>query len=148
MLLRNPARRSAATAVEMAVVAPVFIFLIYALVIGGLGIFRYNQVAHLARQAARYAAVRGADYHQETGKPAATQDSVMQECVAPNSAALDPRYLGCTVTWDRSNATREPRPDGTVVNNTVSVTVTYQWFPEAMFGGGKLSSISKMPMSY
>jgi len=35
-----------------------------------------------------------------------------------------------------------------VVNNTVIVTVAYQWLPETLFGGGTLSSTSKMPMSY
>ena len=148
MILRNKARRSAATAVEMAFVAPVFVFLIFALVVGGLGMFRYNQVAHLARHAARYAAVRGYDYHQENNVPAATQQTIRDEAVLPNAFGLDPNLLTVQVTWDRSNATRELRPDETVRNNYVIVTVSYQWLPELLVSGGVMSSTSKMPMSY
>ena len=148
MVLRNRARRSAATAVEMAFVAPVFVFLIFALVIGGLGIFRYNQVAHLARHAARYAAVRGGDYHQENNKPAATQQSIRDEAVLPNAFGLDPNQLTVQVTWDKSNATRQIQTDGSTVHNYVIVTVSYQWLPEALIGGGRMTSTSKMPMSY
>jgi Flp pilus assembly protein TadG len=148
MILRNPTRRSAATAVEMAIIAPVFVFLLFALVIGGLGIFRYNQVAHLARQAARYAAVHGNDYHTENKKPAATQASILAESVLPNANALDASRLTCTVTWDQTNAPKQYSATGKATNNTVIVTVSYQWLPEAMFGGGTLTSTSKMPMSY
>ena len=35
-----------------------------------------------------------------------------------------------------------------VIQNTVSVTVTYQWVPEAFLGGMTLSSTSECPMSY
>lgn len=148
MILRNKARRSAATAVEMAFVAPVFVFLVFALIVGGLGMFRYNQVAHLARNAARYAAVRGYDYHQENNKPAATQQSIRDEAVLPYAFGLDPNLLTVQVTWDRSNATRELRVDETVKHNYVIVTVSYQWLPEALIGGGRMTSTSKMPMSY
>src|SRR5215210_1335030 len=133
MILRNSARRSAATAVEMAFIAPVFVFLLFALIIGGLGIFRYNQIAHLARQGARYASVRGLDYHNENNKPAATQDSVRKEAILPNANALDPNSLTVSVTWDKSNAPKQRLADGTAVINYVIVTVSYKWLPEAMF---------------
>ena len=32
--------------------------------------------------------------------------------------------------------------------NIVTVTITYQWIPEAFLGGIKLSSTSVMPMAY
>jgi hypothetical protein len=32
--------------------------------------------------------------------------------------------------------------------NTVTVTLTYQWIPEAFFGGITLRSTSVLPMSY
>jgi Flp pilus assembly protein TadG len=148
VILRNPTRRSGATAVEMAVIAPVFVFLLFALVIGGLGIFRYNQVAHLARQAARYAAVHGNDYHLENKQPAATQASILSNVVLPNANALNPSLLTCTVTWDKSNLPQQFDSTGKATRNIVTVTVSYQWIPEAMFGGGTMSSTSKMPMSY
>ena len=58
--------------------------------------------------------------------------------------------LTYSVTWSTSNA-----PYHTVivnnqtmhVANTVSVTVSYNWVPEAYFGGVTLTSTSVMPMS-
>src|SRR5215218_7170686 len=144
MILRNKSRRSAATAVEMAFVAPVFVFLLFALIVGGLGIFRYNQIAHLARQGARYASVRGLDYHNENNKPAATQDSVRNEAIIPNASALDPNSLTVSVTWDKSNAPKQMMPDGTVRSNYVIVTVSYKWLPEALIKGGAMTCTSKM----
>jgi Flp pilus assembly protein TadG len=147
VILRNPNRRSAATAVEMAFIAPVFLLLIFALVIGGLGMFRYNQVAHLAREATRYASVRGMDYQRATGKPAATQTTIYQDAVRPNALTLDPNALTCTVTWDRSNYPRYVAADRTVHRNYVTVTVTYQWVPELpLIGAITLTSTSTLPV--
>ena len=51
MLCRNPPmmRRRAALAVETAIVLPVMVFLLLMLIVGGIGVFRYQQVACLAR---------------------------------------------------------------------------------------------------
>src|SRR5262245_44129078 len=148
MLRRVIPPRRAATTVELAMVAPVLMLFIFGLVVGGLGIFRYHQVAHLAREAARYAACHGLDYYRETGNPAATQDSIYQNVVLANAAGLDPASLACTVTWDTSNAPKRVNADMTVTTNVVEVTVSYKWLPEAYFGGVTLTSKSKMPMSY
>ena len=47
-----------------------------------------NERASLAREAGRHAAVRGLDYHRETGNPAATQESIHQEVVRARSNQL------------------------------------------------------------
>jgi len=145
---RNKSRRRGASLVEFAMVAPVLILVLFRLIIGGLGVFRYHQVAGLAREAARYAAVRGLDYARETDRPAATQQSVYDEVVKANATGLDPSRLTCAVTWDRSNAPTQFLPDKTAVGNVVIVTVSYQWLPEAIFGKATLSSTAKVPMSY
>jgi len=134
--------------VEMAVVVPILVLVLFGLVIGGLGIFRYHQIACLAREAARFASVHGLDYQRETGLPAATPDSIYQDVVLANAAALTPSRLTCTVTWDRSNLASEMLPDKTIRGNVVIVTVSYDWIPEAFFGRVTLTSTSKMPMSY
>jgi hypothetical protein len=59
---KSKRRRKGATVVESAVVYPVTFFIILALIIGGLGIYRYQEVAYLAREGARYAAVHGFNY--------------------------------------------------------------------------------------
>lgn len=144
-------RRSGATVVECALIYPVFFFLIFALIVGGVGIFRHHQVASLARQAARYAAVHGAQYAKDTGLPAATADSLRSTVIVPNAASLDPEKLSCTVSWDQNNwpyHTDIVNGDIVGTGNTVSVTVTYQWIPELYLGGITLSSTSVLPMAY
>jgi Flp pilus assembly protein TadG len=148
MLHRTTGKRPGASALEFAIVSPILMLLLFGLVVRGLGIFRYHQVSGLARESARYASVHGLDYERETGKPAATESSIRQDVVLTNSAGLDPNRLTCSVTWDKSNLAREFLPDKTVRTNIVIVTVSYQWLPEAYFGGVTLTSTSKMPMSY
>jgi Flp pilus assembly protein TadG len=148
MLHRVTHRRRGASALEFALISPALMALLIGLVVGGLGIFRFHQVSSLAREAARYASVHGLDYSRETDQPAATQESIRDEVVLARSAGLRPELLICTVTWDESNAPRRVLADMTVVNNVVIVTVSYQWVPEAYFGGIRLSSTSRMPMSF
>jgi len=57
MLLHNPARRRGAPLVECAFIIPLTFLLVAGLVVCAMGVFRYQQMAHLAREAARYAAV-------------------------------------------------------------------------------------------
>lgn len=145
---RKP-RRGAAT-VEFAIAAPVVFFLVFATMIGSLGMFRFQQVASLAREGARWASVHGAQYAEETGNPAATPEDVFRNAVLPSSVLLDRDRLTCVVSWDKSNIPLEVVDDvHTPVANTVSVTVGYQWFPE-MFSIGPvtLTSTSTAQMIY
>jgi Flp pilus assembly protein TadG len=124
--------------VEWAVVAPVIVLFLFGLIVGGLGVFRYQQVASLAREGARYASVRGAQYEQTTRRPAATPEDVYNNAILPNMVALDPARLTYRVTWDPDNRQ----------NSLVTVQVTYRWIPEAIFGGIDLTSTSTMAVSY
>jgi hypothetical protein len=51
--------------VECAVVYPFVFFIILATIVGGLGIFRYQQMAFLSREASRYCATHAASYTKE-----------------------------------------------------------------------------------
>ena len=151
MQLRR-ARRSGTTLVESAFIYPLLLLLILGLVIGAMGIFRYQQVANLARDGARYALVHGTDYARENKQPAATPEDILENAILPHAVGLDPGKLSCTVSWDESNGpAHSVIVDGQVkaVANTVSVTVSYEWFPELFLAGPiTLSSTSVMPMSY
>jgi Flp pilus assembly protein TadG len=148
-MIHNPRRRRGATIVECAFVYPLTFLLLLGLVVGGLGMFRYQEVASLAREAARYASVHGGQYAEDTGNPAATSDDIYKDVVLAKSAGLDPSRLGCTVTWDADNwPSRLTSDNGSAMTNTVSVTVTYQWLPEAYLGGITLSSTAVVPMAY
>lgn len=142
-------RHDGVSIVELALVAPIFILLLFGLIIGGMGVFRYNQVASLAREGARVASVRGIDYAREMEQPAATAESIHADVIRPRSAGLDPSRLTTTVTWDHSNAPKHVADDMTTTTNHVIVTVTYRWQPEALIGQEFiLASTSRMPMSH
>jgi Flp pilus assembly protein TadG len=143
-------RRVGFAATESVAVIPTLLFLILATIVGGYGIFRYQQIAMLAREGARYASVHGGQYQQETGNPAATSQDVYNNAIAPFATNLDLSQLSYTVSWNSSNmpytvSTNYEVPTG----NTVTVAVHYNWFPEVyLVGPIVLSSTSTMPMSY
>jgi Flp pilus assembly protein TadG len=141
--------RPAATTVEAAIVYPLVFLLLIGLLVGAQGIFVYQQTAHLARVAARYASVHGTQWARDTGNTAATPQDIYNNAILPQVAGLDPSRLTYSVTYNTSNQPCTPSiVNGDVVStrNTVSVTVSYQWQPLAYFTQGTLSSTSVMPM--
>src|SRR5262249_44947340 len=142
-------KRGGATTVECAVIFPVTFLLLLGLIIGAAGMFRYQEVAHLARQGARYASTHGQNWAKDTNNPAATPQDVFDNAIAPGAIGLDRTRLSYDVTWDRSNAVYHTDiVNGNVIAtyNTVTVRVTYQWIPEAYLGGITLSSTSVATM--
>jgi len=144
-------RRRGTTTVEFAITCPIAFFVIFAIIVGGLGVFRYQQVASAAREGARWASVHGGQYAEETNKPAATPADIYTNAILPAAGALDPSNLTYEVTWDKSNMPLEvvggnyEKPTG----NTVTVTVNYQWFPEMyLIGPYALTSTSTAQMAY
>jgi len=146
----NRRRRSGAAAVEFAITCPIVFFLIFATIVGGLGVFRYQETAALAREGARWASVHGSEYATDYNVPAPTPQDIFDKAIKPLVVALDPSRLTYSVTW---NTTNDPlRVDNDVqepVGNTVTVTVTYQWFPEMyLVGPYTLTSTSTAQMLY
>lgn len=142
--------RRGTTVIEFAVVAPILFFLLLATMIGGMGVFRYHQVASLAREASRWACVHGGQYEKETGNPAATPEDIYNTVIRPGATLLDLEHLSYEVSWDQSNLPVEVIDDvQEPVGNTVTVTVSYQWFPEMyLIGPINLTSSSTAQMLY
>lgn len=160
-------RRKGTTVVEFAVVAPVVFICIFAQIAGGMGVFRYLEVARLAREGARYASTHGGKYLQEgiaekTGVPAICNSSDLRSYLAKKTVLLDPDKLEITVTWTApsgytpanmpsyvdTNPNLVP-PGQSVISNNVIVTVKYHWSPEYFkIGPFTMTSTSNMPMSY
>ena len=135
----NPPRRGV-QAVEAAIVLPVVMMLILGTCSTAMGVYYYQLVATLAREGARYASVHGTQYAADTGNSAATSADIYNNAILPMAVGLTPSHLIYSVTW---NATNSP------YNNSVSVTVTYQWTPDLYITGPLyLTSTSRMPMSY
>jgi Flp pilus assembly protein TadG len=150
MLVRSGARRSGATAVEMAVVLPILFLLLFVLILGSIAVFRYHQVAQLAREGSRWAAVHGATWAAEKNVPPTTPQDVFENAIRPRAVSMESGRLSHAVTWDT-----DQRPYHTVVRNdqvvpvtnNVIVTVSYQW-DAFIFGPVTLRSTSVSSMHY
>ena len=149
---RAPQRRSGATVVECAVVYPAVFLVILCLLVGAAGVFRYSQLASLTRETARYASVHGRQYAQEMKVTAPTPADIYDTVVLQREVGFDTSQLGYSITYDTTNwpyhTTLDSSNNVVPIQNTVKVTLTYQWVPEAFLGGVTLSSTSVMPMSY
>ncbi len=149
---RAPQRRSGATVVECAFVYPVLFLLILGLMIGAGGIFRYSQLASLAREGARYASVHGGQYAQENNTTVPTPDQIFNNVIAPMAVGFDTTQMGYSITYNTGSypyhTTTDSNGNVTPIQNTVTVTLTYTWVPETFLGGVTMSSTSVMPMSY
>ena len=124
-------RRRGVTVVEVAITAPVAFLLVIGLIVGGLGTFRYQQVAALAREGATYAALHSPYYENRTGLPRATSSSVMTNAILPVAAGLDSSAIHCTLTFDTSA-------------NTATIKLDYNWLPEGFLPPVTLTSTSVM----
>jgi hypothetical protein len=67
MVQRAHSRRCGATLVECAIVYPVSFLFLIGLLVGGMGVYRYQEVSHLAREGARWASTHGAQYRMDQG---------------------------------------------------------------------------------
>lgn len=137
-MLQRQHKRHGVTVVECAVIFPLVFLLLAGTIIAGIGVFRFQEVAALAREGARFASVRGGGYEFHTGKKAATPTDVYEQAILPKAVALDQTKLTYSVTWNPDN-----RQGG-----TVTVQVNYSWIPEGFLGGIQLSSSSTMLVSY
>jgi hypothetical protein len=114
-MLHNPrtARRAGATVVEAAIVLPIVFFVILALLIGGVGVFKYQEAAHIARQTARYASVHGNQYAQDNAAAIAAgtlptvDKAYLTKYAQTNVITLDPSQLqvGVNLTMVTPGAT-------------------------------------------
>ena len=109
-------RRWGGTLVEGAVVGSLALSLLLGTVVIGLGVFRYQQVADLAREGTRYASVNNST------QPNAT---AIKSYLLTYASGMDSSKLACTVNW--------------ATTGVVTVTVTYQWIPEAFLASSTIT---------
>ncbi len=136
----NAPRRGVAQVLETAIVLPVVMMLTLGTCSTAMGVYYYQLVAMLAREGARWASVHGTRYAADTLNPAATPADIYNNAILPMAVGLNPSSLTYSVAW---NTTNSP------YNNSVIVTVKYQWTPDLYITGPlNLTSTSVMPMSY
>ena len=144
-------RRDGVTVVECALIYPALLLLLLGVLVGGWGVFRYQELASLARRAARYAAVHGAQWARDTNNTPLTAKDIYDKAIAPYAVGLEPARVTYAVTY---NTDSQPSHSVVVngqtvaIGNTVTVTLSYRWLPEVFLSETKLGSTSVMPMSY
>src|SRR5258708_22649685 len=109
MRLKQRQRRSGAHLVECALVFPLVFFLILALVVGGMGVYRYQQVCYLAREAARYDSVHGGQYQQERAGaisqgtlPNVNEQYIVTNIITANATNMDPASTQVSINFNMS----------------------------------------------
>jgi Flp pilus assembly protein TadG len=133
--------------VEAAFVLPVAFFLIFGLVTGAMGIFRFQEVAYLAREGARYASTHGAQYRLDTGKSVGTatdwKNDIKTNGIMTKRLVLDPDKINVEISWPP--VINQPDKPDNWPGSRVTVKVSYQWIPEAyLIGPVTLTSTSSM----
>jgi Flp pilus assembly protein TadG len=159
-MIRHTPRRGV-VALEGAIVYPVFVLVLLLLVVGGVTVFRYQQVAMLSQEASRWVSVRGSDWAKATDSESPTESEIRAEVVLPLAAGMKPTDLTVKVEWvngetgeaeewdDSEKTPVTEHADGTRIANRVRVTVGYRWAPGLLFAGTvKLQSVAEIPMSY
>jgi hypothetical protein len=146
----HPQPRRGVSIAEFAIVSSVMVLIVAALLSGCLGIFRYQQVAALSRELARYASVHsaGTPDGRLAGNPLSDHQSVISK-----SNLLNASNLSWTITYSNTPPQGQPKlyySDNTATTlNVVTVTVTYHWQPEIFFGGSyTLQSTSQKIVTY
>lgn len=132
MMLRRKKARPGTILAEAALVYPVLFLLVLGIILLGLGVFRYQQVAHISREASRWASVHGEQYEKDLlnttpGKRAATPQDVYDNAVAPFAAGMDTQGVAFSVT---RNATANTITF-TGVNQAQSITYSITWVMDA-----------------
>jgi Flp pilus assembly protein TadG len=148
---RLSCRRSGAAMLEGGLVLSGFFLLTAGVMVLAMGVYRYQQVASLAREACRYASVHGGQYAQDTGQPMATPQSIYNNVIKPNAVGMDLSKLGYNIQWDNANEMpfylKTPATNQ-YLRNRVKVSITYQWIPEFYLSPMFWGMDSEMEMSY
>jgi Flp pilus assembly protein TadG len=150
MRANSSSSRPAAAVLETAIVLPATFFLVFGLCVGAMGIFRYQEVATLAREGARYASTHGYQYRKDAGLPLGTSadwsTDIYTNAVAPFIVCLDSNQLTYQVNWP--DVINQPGKPDNWPGSKVEVTITYQWTPELyLIGPITLTSTSSMPIT-
>jgi Flp pilus assembly protein TadG len=108
--VRTP--RRGAHIIECAIVYPIVFFLILSTFIGGMGVFRYQQLANAAREATRFASTHGGQYAQENSAaiaagtlPTVDKKYIINNIINPKIFLMDTSQITTTININTPGAT-------------------------------------------
>jgi Flp pilus assembly protein TadG len=133
----SPERRGA-TAVEMAIVAPIVMLLLMAIVDLGLAVYSHICLAEAARAGARFAAVHGAGATSPVGPT--PNDAKVEQVVRSYAAGIEPSKLTVNSTWIHGNNAPGSRV-------CVATSYKYKLITSFIFGGGTLDLCASQSMN-
>ncbi len=125
MTVKRLRRARGVVLAEAGVVYSVAILLLLGTMIVGLGVFRSAQVAWLANEGARWAAVHGPSYQANAHASAPSSADVLTYLnTSPKKLLVDQTKLTATLTW---NTSATPK--------TVTFRLDYRWVPKTFVTG-------------
>jgi hypothetical protein len=128
------------------------------MIIGGINVFHYQQIACLAQEGARCASVRGSGFQRDTDCDSPTTSQILEVAIQPLAVTLNPEKLEVKVEWiDQASGivydwdpaekyVTSVTPQGNEVTNTVRVTVSYQFTQFLFGGGGTMKATCEIPL--
>lgn len=119
-------RRRGAVLAETAMVYPAFLMMVLAGLSLGMGLYRYQEVAHLARESARWASLQDASMR--------TPAQILANVVQPKAVCIKPSAVTITTTPSQADM--------------ATVTISYAWTPEVYFGKITLRSTARARIAY
>jgi Flp pilus assembly protein TadG len=114
-------RRRGATLVESAIVLPVVLLLLIGLIVSGMGVFRYQELAHIARETARYASVHGGQYATQNPSQPVVDEAALRTYAASRAVSID------TTQWTVSVQMRVFPPGSTTASVNPPSTSVVDW---------------------
>lgn len=130
---RSPMLRRGVVSTEFAFVAPILFMILLGILLGAIAIFRYQEMAWLAREGARYASTRNRQWATDASTTSGSTKTSLTE--AELRTYLQSRVflipaddLTVTAVWQESSSPQKVSfVEGitTVADNTVTVTVGY-----------------------
>jgi Flp pilus assembly protein TadG len=148
-------RRRGAMTVEAAFVIPVVILLVVGVIVGGVSVYRHQQAAFLAREAARWASVRAGQYVIEGSDPSPTRKQILDTAVLPAAVGIDlavewiDNGTGTAHDWDAAaKDVWSVDADGAYVTNAVRVTITVRAGPDLFGDPLTVRSVVELPLTH
>jgi Flp pilus assembly protein TadG len=125
-----------ATAVELAIVLPVMLAVVFGIVLTSIAVFLYTTAAHAAREGARYAIVRGA-----------TPGNLLDDATDADVRAVVQRLVKLGPPPEVTTVWRPDKNPGSVVEVTARIPFTLN-LPFVPFGPVTFSSTSRMVIAH
>lgn len=134
MMLRRKKARPGTVLAEAAFIYPVLFLLVLAIILLGLSVFRYQQVAHISREASRWASVHGEQYakdplNSDPSKRAATPQDVYDKAITPFAAGM--QTDGITTYSVTQNTSVSPPTITYTGTNQGGITYSITWNMDA-----------------